>query len=134
MAGLFDKVVVGINRGMNTVSEGSKMIVEKARLSTQIQDLERDKDKMLLNMGNLVYNLYQSGEVHIEQCEAICDEVTSYYKRISDLQNQLQSLDGTRPQTEFVTNAGVNTVVCGQCGAANKSTSKFCSGCGKPLV
>ena len=47
-------MIVWINRGMNnTVSEDPKMIVEKARLSTQIQDLECDKDKMLLMMGKL---------------------------------------------------------------------------------
>ena len=133
MAGLFDKVVVGLNKGVNSVSEGSKSLIEKAKINTQIQDLEKEKNKLLINMGNLIYNLQQSGDVQIEQCGGICAEISNYNDQISELQLRLQELDiNKQPQQSQLVPSNENGVVC-ECGFTNKVTAKFCSQCGKPL-
>lgn len=93
MAGFFDKVVVGLNKGVNTVSEGSKLIVEKANLNTQIKDTEREKNRLLQNMGTLVYNLHANGEIEIEQCIGMCTEISAMDQKIMALQQQLQALE-----------------------------------------
>ncbi len=44
MAGILDKMVVGINKGINIVSENSKLMVEKAQINTAVQDAENEKN------------------------------------------------------------------------------------------
>lgn len=138
MAGFFDKVVVGLNKGVNTVSEGSKLIVEKANLSTQIKDIERDKNRLLQNMGTLIYNLHASGEIKVEQCLGMCNEISAMDQKLIALQQQLQALETPKPQyTQYTQTivppaASAGGVVCG-CGFVNKAGAKFCAHCGKQL-
>lgn len=138
MAGFFDKVVVGLNKGVNTVSEGSKLIVEKANLNTQIKDTEREKNRLFQNMGTLVYNLHTNGEIEIEQCIGMCNEISSIEQKIMALQQQLQALEIPKTQTAQYTQTTtpssiVNGVHC-QCGFINKEGAKFCSKCGQMLA
>ena len=104
MAGFIDKVVTGINKGVTSVSEGSKIFVEKAKLNTLIQDTEKEKNQLLLNMGNLVYNLHNNGEIHIEQCMGLCDSIGQLNQKIIDLQNQLQVMDSSVQQNYNIPN------------------------------
>ncbi len=138
MAGFFDKIVEGVNRGVSTVSEGSKMLVEKANLSTQAKDIERDKCRVLQNLGTLVYNLHASGEVNIEQCTAMYNEIAAMDQRLVALQQQLQALEMTKTQPMQYAQTVVppepiaNGLAC-ECGFVNKEGSKFCAHCGKQL-
>ncbi len=139
MAGFFDKVVVGLNKGVNTVSEGSKLIVEKANLNTQIKDTEREKNRLLQNLGTLVYNLHANGEIEIEQCVGMCTEIAAMNQKIVALQQQLQDLEmpKTQPvqytQTAATSAPIVNGIRC-RCGFVNKEGSKFCAKCGQALA
>ena len=56
MAGLFDKVVVGLNKGVNSVSEGSKSLIEKAKINTQIQDIVKENNQLLKEMFQVFLN------------------------------------------------------------------------------
>lgn len=138
MAGFFDKVVEGLNKGVSTVSEGSKLIVEKANLNTQIKDVEREKGRLLQNMGTLIYNLHASGEIKIEQCIGMCNEVSAMDQKIVALQQQLQALEVPKTQsvqyaqTIIPSEPVANGVTC-ECGFVNKEGAKFCAKCGKQM-
>lgn len=138
MAGFFDKVVDGLNKGVSTVSEGSKLLVEKANLNTQIREVEREKSRLLQNMGTLVYNLHANGEIEIEQCTGMCNEVLTMDQKIVALQQQLQALEVPKTQTVqytqtvMQTDPIVNGVTC-ECGFVNKEGAKYCAKCGKQI-
>lgn len=138
MTGFFDKVVDGLNKGVSTVSEGSKLLVEKANLNTQIRDVEKEKFRLLQNLGTLVYNLHASGEINIEQCVGMCSEVSLMDQKILALQQQLQALEIPKTQTAQYTQTIIppepvgNGVVC-ECGFVNKEGAKFCAKCGKQM-
>ncbi len=132
MANIFDKMVVGINKGVNTVSEGSKMLVEKAKLNTQIQDYEKERARLYQDIGTFIYNLQTSGEINIPQCNDMCDEVTVLGKKIEDLQLKIQELDSSRIQSSYSV-PPEDGIACSSCGCVNTRDSKFCAGCGKPL-
>ena len=127
MAGFFDKVVVGINKGVNSVSEGSKNLVEKAKLNVQVQELEGQKNKILQSMGTLVYNLKLEGAIEIPQCDAMYEEIVAINQTLADIQEQLKAFDTPKPQAPI---AGGKTCVCG---FVNNESAKFCAKCGNAL-
>ena len=137
VAGFLDKVVVGLNKGVNAFSEGSKLLVEKATLNSQIQDTEKEKNKLLQSMGTLVFNLIVNGEIQLEQCNGMCTEIAAYNKKIGELQQQLQALDAAKvqqpqyvaPEAQAPQDGGIQC----QCGCINKAGAKFCSKCGQAL-
>jgi len=132
MAGLFDKVVVGLNRGINSVSEGSKTMIEKAQLSTQIADLEKERTRLFQNIGNLIYNLQNAGTIEIEQCKGLCEEIARINDNIDTLRVQLQNIEAKR-NAAAAYNAPVNNGVKCSCGFVNKEGAKFCARCGSPV-
>ena len=151
MASIFDKVIVGINNGINSVSEGSKNMVEKAKLNTQLQAAEDERNLVLQNIGTLVYNLHASGELSVESCKVMCYEVQRYNDQIAALQNQLQNLErgsqpgfdphlvGSMPPEGGVrcTCGHINQVgakFCAKCGNRLNPGAKFCGGCGNKIL
>ena len=137
LANIFDKVVAGLNKGVNTVSEGSKLIVEKANINTKIGEFEKEKKRMLQNMGTLVYNLHINGEAEIEQCVEMYAEIENVDRNIASLQNQLHNLETQKNQPVMQTvvpNEQVADGVTCECGFVNKNGAKFCAKCGKNLT
>ncbi len=144
MAGIFDKVAAGINRGVNTVSEGAKTMNEKARLNNELRDFEREKDRLLQSLGAQVYGMYSAGEIQTEQCHPICEQISICSKRINDVQRQIQDIENTKNQPKFQQTyqnvyqsvqleAQPGGVTC-SCGYTNKPGAKFCAKCGSPCA
>lgn len=132
MANFFDKMVVGINKGVNTVSEGSKLLVERAKLSTQLQEYEKERNAIYQNIGVLVYNLQNSGEINICQSKGMFDEVTALNDKIETLAMKIRSLDANRVQNPYANTMPADGAVC-SCGCTNLKGAKFCAVCGKKL-
>lgn len=136
MAGVFDKMVVGINRGINAVSENSKLVIEKAQINTAIQDTEKEKEHIYRAMGELIYNLQISGEISVNQCGNMCDEIAKLNGRISELQIQMQNLNAQKKSLQEPgdgqTVDSSEYIRC-ECGFNNKETAKFCAQCGKQI-
>lgn len=136
MAAVFDKMVMGINRGINTVSENSKFLIEKAQINTAMQDVEKGKERTYRDLGELVYNLQTEGEIAIAQCKGICDEITGLNNKMRELQIQMQNLEAQknvlRGYADSQTVDSNEYVLC-DCGYNNKKDAKYCAKCGKQM-
>jgi seryl-tRNA synthetase len=132
MAGFFDKMVVGLNKGVNAVSEGSKYILEKSQINIQLQNVEKEKNSLATNIGNIVYDLYASGEIEIPQCEELLNNITTLNKKKNELNNQLKVIEEQMAHNAQSSNVPINGIKC-SCGNINKQGTKFCTNCGKPI-
>ncbi len=130
MASFLDNVVAGISQGINSVSEGSKNFVGKAKMNTQIQNLEREKNVIFQNIGALVYNLQTKGEVNIEQIGAMCEQIGALNNQIESLNSQIRMLEAQKAPAQPA--GAVSGIQC-ECGAINRPEAKFCSKCGRPI-
>lgn len=133
MANFFDKLVVGVNKGVSSVSEGSKVLVERAKLNTQLQEVEKKKSSLMGNLGLLVYNLYKSGQVTIDQCAGVYGEIDKCAEEIEGLQKAINELSQEKAVNVQAAADDPNGKVC-SCGKVNKLGAKFCAGCGSPLA
>ena len=55
MADFLDKVKTGFNKGVATVSTGSKNMIEKTKINTVIKTLEDEKKQLIEILGNKVF-------------------------------------------------------------------------------
>lgn len=133
MADFLDKVLVGINKGVNAVSENSKLVVEKARLNTQIKEIEDKKLKLAQQLGILAYNMQTKGELSIEQFQPTCDNITQCNNEVNNLKMEVQKLEQTRSVVATETSLPITDGVRCSCGFMNKQGSKFCAKCGSKI-
>ncbi len=130
MAGFFDRMVYEINKGVSNVSENSKNIAEKVKLNMQLQDIEKQEKALCQQLGSLVYNLHISGDIHVEQCDGICEEITSYKKQYEQIKQSIEALE------KNTSSGDVQQIVDGikcRCGCMNNKTALFCYNCGASL-
>ena len=133
MASFFDKVVVGINKGVNAVTETSKVLAEKAKLNVKVAETEKQINKLYQYLGTLVYNLHKNGELEIEKANEMFQEMDSLNAALGELQEALRNLDADKVQPEApVQNAAPAGDACA-CGYVNAPTAKFCAKCGTQL-
>ena len=128
MADFFDKMLVGINKGVSSVSEGSKNMMEKAKINTSIGDAEKDKKRIAEQLGSLVYDLHQKGEVFPEAVLAFCDEITEKNNQIAELKQKLSAMEMPKEAP-----APVAGSFCPNCGTPVREGAKFCANCGNAM-
>ncbi|MBQ7036573.1 MAG: zinc ribbon domain-containing protein [Clostridia bacterium] len=134
MADFFDKMLVGINKGVNSVSEGSKNMMEKAKINTSISDAEKEKLKIAEQLGIQAYALQQSGVELPEALIPFCEQITARNQMIADLKKRLAEIDAPK-ETASIPMATANPVgsYCPDCGSPCNTGAKFCPKCGKAL-
>ncbi len=136
MAAVFDKMVMGINRGINAVSENSKYMIEKAQINTAVQDTEKGRERTYRALGELVYNLHAAGEIEIGQCQGMCSEINNLNAKLREFQIQLQNIEAQKNASQaYAGNQAVDSseyVLC-DCGYNNKKEAKYCAKCGKQI-
>lgn len=128
MADFFNKVMAGINSGVNTVSENSKLFVEKTKLNSAIKERNDKKIKVAQQIGLSVYQMHKKGEATFELFNDMYAEIDNYNKEIEELNVQLLNLQNTAG-TQGAENTGIRC----KCGHYNKSEVAFCAGCGEKL-
>lgn len=129
MADFFNKVLVGLNKGVNSVSENSKLFMEKTRLNSAIKDKEDLKNKTAQQLGMMAYQMQKRGDIEHEQFKDMCEEIEKCNKDIEDLNVQLLNLQNTIAPQTTEENKGIQCA----CGYYNKSSAVFCAGCGAKL-
>jgi len=134
MAGIFDKVVDGLNKGVATVSANSKAMVEKTQVKTAIKNLEAERRELAELLGMKVYEIYtETGEIVTD--ESIVNFITEISKRLAGIAEQQAELKRIEDEVNLITGAK-STDTAGlscSCGQALPAGAKFCGKCGKAL-
>lgn len=139
MASFFDKMLVGINKGVNAVSETSKNIAEKAKLNVKISEIEKEINKLCQQIGALVYNLHKNGEVEIEKADDMFAQMDGLIATLNELQESVKQLEANKVQPDAPvynpapTEASAPAEGACTCGHVNSAAAKFCAKCGSPL-
>lgn len=133
MADFFDKMKDGFNKGVATVSTGSKTMIEKTKINTIIKGLEDEKKQLAEILGNKIYNFcLENAESDIPRDEvvSICNEISSRNEQIEVQKKKIEELDAEMSQV--IGNGGNVSNIC-QCGHENSAGAKFCAKCGNKL-
>ena len=130
MADFFDKMKDGFNKGVATVSAGSKAMIEKTKIYAVIKGLEDEKKQLIEILGNKIYKLCmetEEGDIPREEVISFCKEISSREEQIEAQKKKIEELEKEMNQTV----AG-SANVC-RCGYTNSENAKFCEKCGNKL-
>lgn len=132
MADFFDKVKDSVNKGIATVSTGSKTMIEKTKINSIIKTLEDEKRQLAEIAGNKVItycNAHTEGDIPRSEIASIFNEVMLRNEQIALHQQRIAELDSEMEQVRGASNLGG---FC-SCGYENSSGAKFCAKCGNKL-
>lgn len=98
MADIFDRMLDGINKGVNTISANSKTMMEKSRINNIIGGLENEKNNIIAQIGFKVRELYKEGKFEgFEMIESLCALVDEKEAQIAEQQKELEKLNTPAP-------------------------------------
>lgn len=133
MADFFDKMKDGFNKGVATVSTGSKTMIEKTKLNSVIKTLEDEKKQLLEILGNKIYNFCAEnpeGDIPRDNVASFCDEIDKRKEQIEMQKKKIEELDAEMNQV-IGGSSGLPSVC--SCGHENAPGAKFCAKCGNRL-
>lgn len=94
MAGdAFQKFKSSVNRGITTISVKTSSTLEKSKIKTHIESLNRDIEKDLTSIGDAAYKIWSSGGTDFSGLFARFEIIKNKYKEVEDLVIQLSSID-----------------------------------------
>ena len=134
MADFFDKVKDGFNKGVATVSTGSKNMIEKSKINSCIKTFENEKKQIAEIIGTKIYNFcYENaeGDIPRDLVISLCGEITNRNEQIMQQKKRLAELEAEMNQ---VMGTSVNNFgsTCA-CGYTNAPGARFCAKCGNKL-
>lgn len=130
MADFFEKVKVGIDKGIKTVSSKSKEFLETTKLKGEIRDIEVNIQNRFNILGKKVFEMLNRGALNEEEIKAECGEIGALFKRITEFENAIKQAELEALKMRH----GADVIMCPKCGMPNQSGDKFCSSCGSVLV
>lgn len=149
MADIFDRMLDGINRGVNSIATGSKNIMEKSRINGEIDGLENEKNNIIGQIGCKAYELYTDGKLtDFEELEKLCTLVKSKNEEIAAKQRELEMVIyaaqyRAQPQSPYQPPQEQHDdspkfedetlSYCHNCGTHNPTGAAFCANCGSRL-
>lgn len=138
MADFFDRMKDGFNKGMATVSTGSKTMIEKNRINTIIRSLEDEKRQLAEIIGNKVFTYCTNNpglDIPLAEVANICNEIHDRNQQIEEQKQRIVELDNEMTQVRggATITASYNGVPC-SCGHVNSAEAKFCAKCGATIV
>jgi len=130
MADFFEKIASGIDKGIKAVSSKGKELIESTKLKGEIKDVQNSIQIKFQALGKKVFEMHNRGTLNEEELRADYGEITSLFKKITELEEAIKKAELEALKTRF----GADAIMCSKCGAPNRLGDKFCSSCGSPII
>lgn len=115
-ADFFDGLGETLTKTAREIGERAEQIYEVQKLRNRISGEERMVDKILTDVGNLIYKRFESGEEMEPEITVLCEEVRQHIRKIREYKRQAAGMRGQK--------------VCRSCGKAIDKEVSYCPYCG----
>lgn len=119
MKDFFEDLGKRIGETAETVANKAGEAVEIQRLRNQIRSLERENEKDLTEIGNIIYRLYRKNKKVEEDAAAYCEAIENREDSIREYQHKIVEVRGA--------------VKCHACGRMAAKEMSFCPYCGEKI-
>lgn len=141
----FQKFKSTFNRGVTTISVKTSSSLEKVKIKTHIESIDKEIEQLLLEIGKTAYELWENSNVDFsviaEQC-SIIKEKKETIVQLNEKYNSIDERDGQilgtsmneeiKEEKEFVPVLD-DSITCPNCGSVYIQSVRFCKKCGQQL-
>lgn len=117
-ADFFDGLGETLTRTAKEFGERAEQIYEVQKIRNKISGEERIVDKIMVDVGNLIYKRYRSGEVLDGELSVLCEEIHQHVLKIKAYKEDAADIKGKK--------------ICPSCEKAVDKEVSFCPYCGAP--
>ena len=93
MMQFFEKLSKWIGEGFSIIKAYSRNILERVNINTKIKNIDNEKNRIFQNIGTIVYNLHINGEIELESCNTMFDQIADIDKQIISLQKRVKEIE-----------------------------------------
>ena len=139
----FSKLKSSINRGVTAINVKTSSSMEKAKLKTQIENIESEVKRMVNAIGEAMCLMYERGDhdyakldEHLAVIQQKKAEIAALTQEISAVDERSNQILGNNAQENIDVPAAPVAMVnnlCPNCGTAFAEGAKFCRKCGNKL-
>ncbi len=137
MADAFQKFKSTVNRGITTISVKTSSSLEKTKIKTHIDTLNRDIEKEILAIGETAYNIWANGGAEFSALYPHFETIKGKQQEIAGLNEEMLAIDerdnqilGAAAAPEASTTP---RIICSSCGTQYDAPVKFCRKCGNKM-
>ena len=112
----FDELGETITRTAKELGERAEMLYESQRIRNKLAGEERIIDKVMADLGNLIYKRYSDGETVDEELCVLCEEIDQHMQKIAEYKEAMAGMRGQK--------------ICPSCQKAVDKDVSFCPYCG----
>ena len=128
----FEKFKTSVNRGITTISVKTSSGVEKSKIKTHIDSLQKEIEKIYTSLGESLYLEWLKVDIDHTVFTERLENIRAKKEEIDNLKMQLNSIDDR--DNQILGNGGdKNPLVCSRCGAQFTNPVKFCGKCGSKM-
>mgnify|MGYP000866026934 CR=1 FL=1 len=113
---IFNELKSKVTETAKSALKKSNEIVEITKLNFSIGEMQSQMDRLLKDIGKIIYDAYKEGDVFSEQITMKCVEIDEKAEEIAELKSKLQQLK--------------NIKICPNCQKENDVDASYCSRCG----
>ena len=141
----FQKFKSTLNRGVATISVKTSSSLEKVKIKTHIESIEKELEHLLFEIGKSAYDIWNNDDNDFSVLEEQFSSIKQKKQEIAQLLDEYDSIDerdgqilGTTMSDENkVANENVQvaeeTTICPNCGVEYVQSVRFCKKCGQKL-
>ena len=141
----FQKFKSTINRGVTTISVKTSSSLEKVKIKTHIESINKEIDHLMQEIGKKAYGIWENNSGDFSVLEELFSIIKQKKEEITQLVGEYESIDDrdgqilgtsitetTKVADEIVTTED-ETITCPQCGMVYIQSVRFCKKCGQQL-
>lgn len=112
----FSKITKSLSEGASNVVQKSNDLIEITKLTGEIENQEKKKELLYLDIGKLIYNSYvDKTDIH-EEIEKKCKVILQHDEQIKNINEEILAVKKLKK--------------CAICGAEMNIDINFCQSCG----
>lgn len=89
----FKKFKSSLNRGISTISTMTSNTIEKSKINTEIDSLEKEIEKIFAAIGKKTYSSWESDRLNFQEFSEEFQIVNQSKEKIEELINKLKAVD-----------------------------------------
>lgn len=119
MEGFLGNLGKTVERTMNSVGKKTDEFIEVQKLNNKVSTLQRQYQKYLTDVGEIMLQRYQDGAVHDEELRPLFEQLLQVRREIDRYQDEIADKKGQE--------------LCAACGMYAPKGSAFCPSCGAAM-